>query len=76
MILTPRVEALPTLSTTAPTVQVFFNTENMLAGAAKHRTIASSTPRPDSRLVSLTRIVAADAGIVLLAAVVFDGDDV
>ena len=76
MILTPRVEALPTLSTTAPTIHILFHTEDMLAGATKHRTVAPSTPRPDSRLVSLTRIVAADAGVVLLAAVVFDGDDV
>lgn len=76
MILTPRIEALPTLSTTAPTIHILFDTEDMLAGATKHRIVASSTFRPDSRLVSLTRVVAADAGIVLLAAVVLDGDDV
>jgi hypothetical protein len=76
MILTSRIEALPTLSTTAPTIHVLFDTEDMLAGATKHRTIASSIPRPDSRLVSFTRVVAADAGIVLLTAVVLDGDDI
>jgi hypothetical protein len=76
MILTPRIESLLTLSTTAPTIHVLFDTEDMLAGATKHRIIASSTHRPDPRLVSFTRVVAADAGIVLLAAVVLDGDDI
>ncbi|KAF2995658.1 hypothetical protein E8E13_001440 [Curvularia kusanoi] len=76
VILAPRVEALSTLSTATPTVHVFLNTENVLASATKHRAFIPSTLGPDTRLVSLTCIVAADAGVVLLATEVLDGDDV
>jgi hypothetical protein len=76
MTLTPRIEALPTLGTTAPTTHVILDTEDMLASATQHCVFTSSTFRPDPRPVSLTRIVAADAGVVLPAAVMLDGDDI
>lgn len=76
MIFASRIEALPTLGTAASAVHVLLDTEYVLASSTEHRPVVSLIFRPHGGLVSLTHIMAANAGIELLAAKVLDGDDV
>lgn len=76
MVLAPWIKALSALRTFTSAGQVFLNAQDMLTGSTKHRFLGSLASWPHSRLVIFTRIMAADAGVKLLAAKVLDGDDV
>lgn len=74
VVLTPGVKSLPTPRTPTPTLQILINTENVFASSTEHRSLLSRALRPHTGLVRLTRIVAADTCVELLAAKMLDGD--
>jgi hypothetical protein len=76
VVLTARVEPFPTFCTFTATVHIFLNAQHMLACSTKYRSLISLIPWPYTGLVGLASIVAADAGVKLLAAEMLDGDDV
>jgi hypothetical protein len=76
MHLAPRIEPAFASGAPAPTRHVLVYCQHMLAMPAQHCFLASPLARPNARFVRLTRVVAADARVELVAAEVLDGDDV
>jgi hypothetical protein len=76
MYLTPRIEPAFASGAPAPTRHVLVYRQHMLAMPAQHCFFASSLARPNARFVRLTRVMAADARVEVVAAKVLDGDDV
>jgi hypothetical protein len=76
MPLTPRIETIPTLRTFTPARYILLNAQHMFANSTQHCLLGSLLTRPYTRLVSLACIVAADACVELITAVVLDGDDI
>jgi hypothetical protein len=76
MIPTSWVEATRTLCAFAATLHILLDTQHMLALAAKYCFFVPLTARPDSGFVIFTCIVATNAGVELVAAIMLYGDDV
>jgi hypothetical protein len=76
MILATRIEPAFAFGAPAPTRHVLVYCQHMLAMPAQHCFLASSLARPNPRCMRLTRNMAADARVELVAAKVLDGDDV
>jgi hypothetical protein len=76
MIPTSRVETTRTFCAFAATLHVLLNAQHMLALATEYGFFVPLAARPDSGFVILTCIVAANAGVELVAARMLDGDDI
>lgn len=76
MVFTPRIELGSTLRAMAATLQVFIHAQDVFALATQYGTLISLQDRPCNGLVLLELIVAVYASVELIAAGVFDRDNV
>lgn len=76
MLGTARVEARGTAWALAPTAQVLIDGQFAAAASTEHSFGVAFVPRPNLWGMTGQGFMAADAGVVLATAFVFDGDDV
>jgi hypothetical protein len=76
VVFASRIKPFTAIGAPTPAIHVFLNAQDMLARSAQYCLFVSLASWPDARIVRFICIVAADAGVELLAAEVLDSDDV
>lgn len=76
MVPTPWIERASAFGTLAPALHVLIHGQNVLTRSAQHYFFAVLTDRPNIGFVVLACVMAADAGIEFVAAIVLDGNNI